>query len=264
MEGPGIRFFADNLQRVVGQELRAVEGKRAEVVQPVGSAAFVGHTLAEVVPAGKLLFFRFDGVDDAVVRVHCLMFGDVRINEDREGKTLTIRLAFERDRVDAYLSAARRATREEMEDARVPVTRDMLDHRYRPARNWDAAVDALPDAILGDALLDQNLFPGLGNKIKNEAMFRARVSPLDPVAALPRRTGVLLLREAAAFSKHFLGEYEAGRHIQPSMQLYGRKTCPACGGRVTKEEIGELNRKSHWCPACQPRVSAGSAPSRSP
>ena len=251
MEGPGIRFFAGNLEPVVGQRLEAMEGKRAEAVGP---EAFRGHALAEVVPAGKLLFFRFEGVEDAVVRVHCLMFGDVRVNEDRPGKTLTIRMAFEEDRVDAYLSAARRATREEMEDARVPVTRDMLDRRYRPGRNWDAAVDAIPDQILGDALLDQDLFPGLGNKIKNEAMFRARVSPLDTVAALPRESGVRLLKEAAAFSKHFLKEYEAGRHIQLSMQLYGRKTCPACGGPVTKEEIGELNRKSHWCPACQPRV----------
>ncbi|BAM03134.1 Fpg/Nei family DNA glycosylase [Phycisphaera mikurensis] len=250
MEGPGIRFFAENLQRVIGQRLEAVEGERAGAVEP---ERFVGRTLAEVVPAGKLLFFRFRSVDDVVIRVHCLMFGDVRINEDRPGKTLTLRLGFERDRVDVYLGAARAATAGEMDDGRVPVTRDMLDPRFRPARGWDAAAKALPDAILGDALLDQDLFPGLGNKIKNEAMFRARVSPLDAVGAIPRASGLRLMREAAAFSRHFLGEYRAGRHIQPSMQLYGRRTCPACGGPVSKQEIGELQRKSHWCPACQPR-----------
>ena len=247
MEGPGIRFFADNLQPVVGQRLEALAGERAEAVGP---DAFVGRTLAEVVPAGKLLFFGFEGVEP-VIRVHCLMFGDVRVNAGRD-KTLTIRLAFERDRVDAYLSAARRATRAELEGARVPATRDMLDPRYRPGRNWDAAVEALPDRILGDALLDQDLFPGLGNKIKVEALYRARVNPLDTVAALPRERGVALLKEAAAFSRHFLGAYEAGRHIQPSMRLYGRKRCPSCGGPVTKEEVGRLKRKSHWCPVCQP------------
>ena len=251
MEGPGILFFAENLQPVVGQELRALEGKRAEAVGP---EAFVGRRLAEVAAAGKLLFFRFEGVEP-LIRVHCLMFGDVRIDEDRPGKTLTLRLAFERSRVDVYLGAARRAEPGELEAERVPATRDMLDERFRSGRAWDAAVAAVPEQILGDALLDQALFPGLGNKIKNEAMFRARVSPLDAVAALPREAGLRLMREAAAFSKHFLGEYRAGRHIQPSMELYGRKTCPACGGPVTKEEIGELNRKSHWCPACQPRVA---------
>jgi len=40
------------------------------------------------------------------------------------------------------------------------------------------------DAAVCDVLLDQDLFMGLGNKMKNEAFYRVGVHPLHPVGAL--------------------------------------------------------------------------------
>ncbi len=100
---------------------------------------------------------------------------------------------FERSAVGVCPGAARRAKPEELDADRVPVMRDILDDRSGPGRAWDAAVAVLPDAVLGDALLDRTLFPGLGDKVENEAMFRARVNPLDTVAAIPRERGLGLL-----------------------------------------------------------------------
>ena len=55
---------------------------------------------------------------------------------------------------------------------------------------WDAAaarrkLRAMPEALACDALLDQNVFAGVGNIIKNEVLFRIRLHPLAKIGALP-------------------------------------------------------------------------------
>ncbi len=55
---------------------------------------------------------------------------------------------------------------------------------------WDAAaarkkLRAMPDTLVCDALLDQNVFAGVGNIIKNEVLYRIRVHPCSKVGAMP-------------------------------------------------------------------------------
>lgn len=64
---------------------------------------------------------------------------------------------------------------------------------------------ARPDLLACDALLDQDVFAGLGNIIKNEVLFRIRVHPLSPVGALPAAR----LRELVAQARKYA--FELGR-----------------------------------------------------
>ena len=58
--------------------------------------------------------------------------------------------------------------------------------------DWDPKkakkkLKAAPDMLACDALLDQNIFAGSGNIIKNEVLFRIFVHPASKVGNLPQK-----------------------------------------------------------------------------
>ena len=52
-------------------------------------------------------------------------------------------------------------------------------------RMADYVLKLQPDTLVCDALLDQDLFAGVGNIIKNEVLFRTRVHPESTIGDLP-------------------------------------------------------------------------------
>ena len=222
---------------------------------------------------GKLLFVRL--VDrEPLLRLHCLMFGDVRVNRTRPGKRLTLRLtlngpphvprlisggngratpANRPDRIDLYLGAARPATPEEFAALDEYRRGDAMHPAYDgSAVLHDAAADN-PDRPLADVLLDQTRFPGLGNKIKTEAPWLARLHPLTPVGSLSPTQRNDLAQHILDLSQLWLHVVEAqGDHAYPTPHVFRAKTCPRCHTPVHHETLGTPPRKSHWCPTCQP------------
>ena len=112
-------------------------------------------------------------------------------------------------------------------------------------------------------LLDQAIVAGLGNIYVCEALFRARVAPTRPGAAVRADEIALLvgairdvLSEAIAAGGSTIRDY-----AQPSGELgyfahqwrvYGREgeACPACGGAISR--LTQSGRSSFFCPKCQP------------
>jgi endonuclease-8 len=100
---------------------------------------------------------------------------------------------------------------------------------------------------VGDALLDQRVIAGIGNAIRTEACFRARVSPW-------RRLGDLEADEAAALVGHseriMRASLESGRRPR-SIYRTGGRPCPACGTPIRSRGQGDANRIAYWCDHCQ-------------
>ena len=252
MEGPQIHLYArEHLPPVVGRELLRVGGDRKEQARP-----FVGGVLEEAIPRGKRLFLRFGGHADEVLAVHCLMFGDVRVNRTRPGKRLTLRMTFAPDerldpcRVYVYLGAATRKPASMIDET--PPDRDVMHPSFDGAAAVNAAAREVPDALVADVLLDQDRFAGLGNVIRVEALFRAGVSPLRTVGSLTAGEGSRLGTEIGAVTAAFYDAVAArGDHAHPTRLVHKGKTCPTCGRPLEKAEVGELRRKAWWCPTCQ-------------
>ena len=248
MEGPQVRHYRDWVNRLTRQKLVSVAGERAAQAEP-----FVGLPLPRAISRGKLLFIPF--TSDEALRIHCLMFGDVRINEPRAGKRLTLRLRLPNDVIDVYLGAAKRVPAAQADET--PAHLDLMDGAWDPAAAWRKARAELPDAYLTDALLDQSAFPGLGNKIETEALFMAGLHPLRRVRDVSPAEARRLTSAVGSFATLFYERFGRGENIQPVTRVYRRRTCPTCGGAVVKQDLGELNRRNHFCPRCQPPTVAG-------
>ena len=118
-------------------------------------------------------------------------------------------------------------------------------------------------AALKAVLLDQRVVAGLGNIYADEALWRARLSPLrsasslalDEVSRLHRairaalRTGIA--RQGSTLSDYATPDGSPGA-MQHEFRVYGRDglPCPRCRTPIAKTRVG--GRGTWYCPRCQP------------
>ena len=126
-----------------------------------------------------------------------------------------------------------------------------------PAPDFDAMVARLrlvaPATRLGEALLDQRLVAGIGNKWLAEALWDARVSPWRAVRDVPDGELRLALEAAA---RRMRGSLE-GRRERPAVYRRSGRPCPRCGSAISSRGLGDANRTAYWCPRCQPDGERG-------
>jgi endonuclease-8 len=125
------------------------------------------------------------------------------------------------------------------------------------SEHWDPALArkrlrAQPDTLACDALLDQDLFAGVGNIIKNEVLFRIRVHPLSTVGALPAAKLRDLVREARQYSFDFF-EWKKAYVLKKHWLAHTKRTCPRCDIPFLKSHLGKTRRRSFFCENCQAR-----------
>jgi endonuclease VIII len=101
---------------------------------------------------------------------------------------------------------------------------------------------------VGEALLDQRVIAGIGNVIRNEACFRARVSPWRRIDQLEGTEAVRVVRESERVMRQ---GFATGRRPHAIYKPAARR-CPRCGGRVSSRGQGDANRITYWCETCQP------------
>jgi endonuclease VIII len=102
-------------------------------------------------------------------------------------------------------------------------------------------------SAVGDALLDQHLVAGIGNKWRSEVLWAARVSPWRTLAETADEELRALLETAA---DRMRGSLEGRRHANVVYRRAGRP-CPRCGERIRSRGQGDANRIAYWCPGCQ-------------
>jgi endonuclease-8 len=240
-EGPSIVILKEQAARFAGQVVREVSGNSKQPLQRMQ-----GLRLLEVCSWGKHFLLPFG---DFSLRIHFLLFGSYRIDDPKDGVAPRVRLVFDDGELDLYACSVRFIEQplDEVYDWSVDVMADAWD----PAKARKK-LRARPELIAADALLDQDLFAGVGNIIKNEVLFRIRVHPLSPVGALPPAKLRELVAEARAYCFDFLAWKKA--FVFKQHWLAHKKTiCPRCEIRFTKAHLGRTHRRSFFCEHCQKR-----------
>lgn len=248
-EGPLLILYRDELAQFVGQHL----DEATTTLRSADLSSLEGCTLAGVGSWGKYLFLIFEKENSGAqhLRIHWGMFGIYTLDRERPGKEPKAVLTFG-DRVLRLYSVSLRVF------AGLPLPADYDPRADVMSAEWDSELAfqklrSLPPATLVcDALMDQNIFAGLGNAIKTEALFAQRIHPEKSLARLPDDALRELLEEAIGQSQLFLeGKRAFGAERYGWTLAYRRKECPRCGEKILTGHTGVLGRKSHWCPRCQ-------------
>ena len=128
-------------------------------------------------------------------------------------------------------------------------TSDVMNHEWNP-KAAKKKLKSIPDELACDALLDQNIFAGVGNIIKNEVLFRIRLHPESKIENISAFKLNELIKEARNYSFDFL-KWKKEFVLKKHWLAHTKKFCPRCNIPFIKKHCGKMKRRTFFCANCQ-------------
>ncbi|HVF35840.1 MAG TPA: DNA-formamidopyrimidine glycosylase family protein, partial [Candidatus Saccharimonadia bacterium] len=231
----------NDVAKFARRRVLAVEGNTR-----LDAQRLVGKTVRAFRSHGKHFLVELPGF---ALRVHFLLWGTYRIDERKPDKPIRLGLRFTNGELNLYSCSLR--ILEGALDEHYDWRSDVLADAWSPALAR-RKLKAMPDTHACDALLDQNVFAGVGNIIKNEVLVRIRVHPLSTIGALPPRKLGELIREARKYSFDFL-RWKRAYVLRKHWLAHRKRTCPRCEVPLALAHLGRTARRAFYCESCQVR-----------
>ncbi|MDB5195515.1 MAG: endonuclease [Parcubacteria group bacterium] len=250
MEGPSLKLAEAQLKPFKGKKVLAASGNTK-----LGTEQYAGLEVKDIFSWGKHLVFQFP---DFAVRIHFMLFGTYEADVDgisvtgdyKRARVPRLAFVFDNGQISMFncsvkLIESKSAKRE------YDFSIDILSPKWDKAK-IKKLLAAQKEEELADALLDQEIFAGVGNIIKNEVLSLVKQNPRTKVGMLKSRELDALIDETRAFSKQFLA-WRKKFVLRKNLKVHGRGTCPYCGSKLTKQKTGKRERWAYWCPIDQPK-----------
>jgi endonuclease-8 len=270
-EGPEIRLAADRVGNAIGGRELARVFFAFDRLKPWENR-LTGCRVARVDTRGKAMIIR---IGDAAIYSHNQLYGRWYVSPKGRRPPATgrqLRLALETDSGAAWLysASAIEVLSPDEEAVFPPLARLGPDPLHEAVNAAHLRSRLRHQAFRGRSLaalyLDQKFLAGIGNYLRSEILWQARVHPgarprslpAARVAALARASLELprrsystrgVTRDARSASKLKAGGLPRGRW---RFYVFGQaeRPCPRCGTDVVRETW--TGRRLYLCPACQP------------
>lgn len=241
MEGPSLHFLEKELQIFHSKKISNAYGNAK-----FDKEKLIGQKINDIYAFGKRLFIQ---LEEYVVITHFLMYGSYRIDEERADRVPRLALITPYHALFFYSCSVKCEKLHNIKE-KLPLDYDIL------SPNWNikkivAAIKNNPKETVDDILFDQEIFPGVGNIIKNEALALSYLNPQKKVAQLSLKKITELAQNTRIFSQTFLNLYDNWPLLKKQMLVYGRSTCARCGSKIIRVNSGKRNRRSFFCTKCQ-------------
>ena len=237
-EGPSIVILKEAAQVFKGKTIRTVSGNTK-----IEKERMSGLKVIDFKSWGKHFLICFKNFS---VRIHFLLFGSYRINEKKDAPE-RLSLKFDNGELNFYTCS-------------VKIIDEPLDEIYDWSadvmnENWSKTkarkkLKVQSSLLVCDALLNQEIFAGVGNIIKNEVLFRIHIHPKSITGKLPSKKLSELIKEARDYSFDFF-KWKKEFVLKKHWLAHTKKICPRCNIPLIKEYLGKTQRRSFFCNNCQ-------------
>jgi len=238
-EGPSIKILKEKLEPFIGRKITAANG----YAKGFDAVILKNQTITDIKTWGKHLLICFH---DFSVRIHMGLFGSYKIN-DRGKRNAALHMQFGGDEINFYISNVKLI--EQPLDEVYDWSADVLNPKFSIKKAGEK-LKAKPRLMICDALLDQNIFAGSGNIVKNEVLFRTKVHPENTIADIPPRKLTQLIKEAVNFCEDFY-KWRKKNELTKHLDVYEKNMCPRNHIPLHKADLGKTKRHSYFCNKCQ-------------
>ncbi len=228
-EGPSILHLRNQLMQFKGKIVKDAGG-----YGDMPTAWIKGKKLQDILTWGKHLLFVFS---NGTVRVHLGLFGEVIFNE-RKKVNRTFFLEFAKGEINGYVVRAIKLDKpiREVYDWRTDILSKAFDKAY-----VKALLKKQAKKTIDDVLMNQDIFTGVGNKIRNESLYRAGIHPLSVTGKIPAARVSKLINEVLAYAKIFYTQLEK-KGVNDNFSVYQQEFA-ADGSEVTMKVLPKTKRK---------------------
>jgi endonuclease VIII len=237
-EGPSIVILKEEARPFAGKKIIAVSGNSKTDLERL-----LDQKVLAFKSWGKHFLICFNGF---TVRIHFLLFGSYRVN-DKKGVPERLSLVFKNGELNFYSCSVKFI--EGDLNAHYDWSVDVMNDAWSP-RKALKSLRSKPGALVCDALLEQDIFAGVGNIIKNEVLYRVKVHPASAVGKIPAGKLREIVKQARVYSFDFLAwkkQYVLRKH----WLAHAKKTCLRCQLPIIKKYMGVKNRRTFFCQGCQ-------------
>ena len=231
-EGPSILFLKDNLAPFKNKVV-----KKAGGYGKMPTAWMKGKKLLDIQTWGKHLLLVFA---NGVVKIHLGLFGDV-LNNERKKVNRSFYLEFAKGEINGYVVSASKLKKplKEVYDWRTDILSEQFDKVY-----VKSLIKEKQTKLIADIMMDQDIFSGVGNKIRNEALYRAGLHPMSIVEKIPAAKLNKLIDETVKYAKIFYRQLrKTGKH--DFFEVYQLEYA-ADGSAVTMQFLPKTKRKIYF------------------
>lgn len=238
-EGPSIIILKEQLQPFVGKKVLSADG----YAKGFDASVLLQQTITGLKSWGKQLLICFP---EFAVRVHMGLFGSYKIN-GRGKRNASLHMQFNDGEVNFYISNVKLIQQplDELYDWAADVMNPKFD-----AKKAREKLMRKPERMICDALLDQDIFAGSGNIVKNEVLFISRVHPESKIGTIPPRKLSQLIKDTVKFCDDFY-QWKKNNVLLKHLQVYEKESCPRNHIPLHKADLGRNKRHTYFCPKCQ-------------
>jgi len=239
-EGPSLVIFREAVSSFTGKKILEARGNAK-----ISMERLQGQKIRDIRTWGKQLFIC---LQKTTIRVHFLLFGSCSIGEQtKPARSLRLGLIFSKGAIYFYSCSVKLT--EGSIDTLYDWEADVMSDKWNPARARKK-LKLKPQTKVCDALLDQEIFSGVGNIIKNEVLYRTRIHPDSLVGKVPPARLTAMIREARNYSFDFL-QWKKAFVLKKHWLVHTKKICQRCEFPVIKKYCGSTRRRTFYCDNCQ-------------
>lgn len=237
-EGPSIVIIKEEFAPFIGKKILKAEGN-----SKIDIPRLVKLKINEFKSWGKHFLICFD---DFFLRIHLLMFGTYRINERKETAP-RLMLKFKGAEFSFYTCSIKliEGNPDDHYDWDADIMSDTWDKTKATKK-----VKKLKKTMVCDVLLNQDIFAGVGNMIKNEVLFRTKIHPETLVSALSEKKLNEMVTDARDYSIQFY-VWKKEYVLKKNWLIYKKSECPRCKIKVILTYCGKTDRLTCYCGKCQ-------------
>ena len=192
-EGPSIVILKEEAWKFTGKKILTVSGN-----SKIDQSRLENQKVIAIQSWGKHFLICFSGF---TLKIHFLMFGSYRIDEEKPDVTPRLSFTFENGELNFYACSVKFL--EDDIDSHYDWSVDVMNDAWDP-KKAKAKLKEHPNELICDGLLEQDIFAGVGNIIKNEVLYRVKVHPESLVGKIPAAKLNKLIEEARIYSFQFL------------------------------------------------------------
>lgn len=193
-EGPSILLLKEKLTAFKGRLVKKAGGYGKLSVNWLKN-----KRLLDIKTWGKHLLLVFSS---GTIKIHLGLFGKILVNE-RKKVNRSFYLEFADGEINGYV--VRTEKLEDPLDSIYDWRTDIMSTEFDKAY-VKSLIKKNADKTIADVLINQDIFTGSGNIIRNEALYRAGIHPMSIVQHIPAVKLNQLIREVLRYAKEFYNE----------------------------------------------------------
>lgn len=237
-EGPRIVILKEEVESFTSKKVIEVSGNTSVDVSRAENKKIIAFKTW-----GKHFLICFSGF---TIRIHLMLFGSYRINE-RKASPPRLSLVFKDGEINFYACSVK-VLEGDIND-HYCWEDDVMNDAWNPRKAKTKLLEK-PEKLVCDALLEQDIFSGVGNIIKNEVLYRIHVQPEAKIGNIPGEKIDEMIKEARIYSFQFL-EWKKKYELKKHWLAHTKKICKRCDLPIIKKITGVKKRRSFFCTNCQ-------------